>query len=145
MIVYVDTSALVKRYVRESGSEDVTFLLDHAETVGMVVLANVEMASTLSKAIRQGWVDQDAARSAWQDFLGHWPSFARLLVTPSLVEMASRLAWEHGLRGYDAVHLASAVIWQETLDTQVTLATYDRDLWLAAQKVELTAWPEGLY
>ncbi len=145
MIVYVDTSALVKRYVRESGTEDVTALLDRADVVGAVVLANVEMASTLSKAIRQGWVDQDAARSAWQDFIRHWPSFARLLITPSLVEMASRLAWEHGLRGYDAVHLASAIIWQETLDTQVTLATYDRELWLAGQKAGLNAWPVGQY
>ncbi|MEW5830446.1 MAG: type II toxin-antitoxin system VapC family toxin [Chloroflexota bacterium] len=145
MIVYADTSALVKRYVCESGTDDVIALIDNANTVGSVILANTEMASTLSKAIRQGWVEQDAARTAWQDFLGHWPSFTRLLVTPSLVETASRLAWEHGLRGYDAVHLASAVVWQGTLDMQVTLATYDRELWLAGQKAGLKIWPEGLY
>ncbi len=34
---------------------------------------------------------------------------------------------------------------RETLSTQVTLATYDRELWLAGQKAGMKIWPEGLY
>jgi hypothetical protein len=46
------------------------------------------------------------------------------------------------LRGYDAVHLAAAQIWQEKLERSVTLATFDQDLWDAAPKTGLEAWPE---
>jgi len=144
MILYLDTSALVKRYVMESGSKEVNVLIESADTVGSAMLTQVEMASALAKAVRMNWVEADIAQSAWQDFLSHWQSFARLSVTPGLVERASRLAWEHGLRGYDATHFAAALIWQETLEMPITLATFDRELWLAAKKTGMAVWPESL-
>lgn len=144
MILYIDTSALVKRYVAETESNEVNALIEQAETVGSVMLTRVEMASALAKAVRMNWVENEDAENAWQDFLLHWQSFARLSVTPALVERAARLAWEYGLRGYDATHFAAALLWQETLEMPVTLATYDRELWLAGQKAGLTVWPAGL-
>jgi hypothetical protein len=59
-----------------------------------------------------------------------------------LVTLAESLAWEHKLRGYDSVHLAAAQIWREKLEHPVTLATFDQDLWEAAPKAGLEAWPE---
>ena len=144
MILYLDTSALVKRYVMEPGSSEVIALIEQAEMVGSALLTQVEMAFAFSKAVRLNWVDAKEAENAWQDFLSHWRSFARLSVTPALIERAARLAWENGLRGYDATHFAAALIWQETLESPVMLVTYDRELWLAAQKVNMTVWPEGL-
>jgi predicted nucleic acid-binding protein len=145
MILYLDTSALVKRYVIETESKEVIALIEQADTVGSVALTRVEMAATLAKAVRQRWVEQKDAENAWQDFLEHWLSFTRLSITPTTLERASRLAWEHGLRGYDALHFASALIWQETLETPITMATFDRELWRAAQSSGMTVWPEGLY
>jgi len=69
MILYLDTSALVKRYVAEPGSEEVTALVERADTVGTTVLAQMEMASALSKAARLRWIAPDEAGIAWQDFL----------------------------------------------------------------------------
>ncbi|MCX6064964.1 MAG: type II toxin-antitoxin system VapC family toxin [Chloroflexi bacterium] len=144
MILYLDTSALVKRYVMETGSKEVNILIEQAETVGSAMLTRVGMASALAKAVRMNWVEAQDAENAWQDFLAHWQSFARLSVTPVLVERASRLAWEYGLRGYDATHFAAALLWQETLEMPITLATYDRELWLAANKAGMEVWPEEL-
>ena len=144
MILYLHTSALIKRYVAEAGSNEVSAFIEQAETVGSVLLTRVEMAAALSKAVRMNWVESREADSAWHDFLAHWQSFTRLSMTPSLAERAARLAWEYGLRGYDAAHLAAALLWQETLEMPVTLATYDRELWLAGQKAGLTVWPTGL-
>jgi len=45
---------------------------------------------------------------------------------------------------YDAVHLASALLWQEKLNMPVTLATFDRELWLAGQKSGMEVWPTEL-
>ncbi|MBI4477335.1 MAG: hypothetical protein HY654_09195 [Acidobacteria bacterium] len=49
----------------------------------------------------------------------------RVPVTEALVERAEALAWEHGLRGYDAVQLASALTWQESVGEEIVLATFD--------------------
>ena len=142
MILYMDTSALIKRYVREEGTEDVISIVERANGVGSVILTQVEMAAALVKSVRQGWVQQETASQAWQDFLVHWRSFARLSISVATLERASGLAWEYGLRGYDAMHFASALAWQEAIDTPVTLATYDRELWTAAQKAGMEIWPE---
>jgi uncharacterized protein len=144
MIVYIDTSALVKRYIQEANSGDVVTLLDQADLAGSILLTRVEMASAFSKAVRMKWLDPQAAEEAWQDFLVHWRSFSRLVVTQPLIDRASRLAWDYGLRAYDATHLAAALLWQETLETPVTLATYDRELWQAGKKAGLSVWPDNL-
>ena len=144
MILYLDTSALVKRYVAEAGSAEVVNLIEEADSTGSVCLTRVEMASALSKAVRMNWVNAKNAEIIWLDFLSHWQFFARLAVTSVLTERASRLAWEYELRGYDATHLAAAQIWQETLEMPVTLATYDRELWSASKKIGMAVWPENL-
>jgi predicted nucleic acid-binding protein len=142
MIVYIDTSALIKRYVREQGTDDVISIVERTDSVGSVILTEVEMAAALAKAVRQGWVQQETAVQAWKDFLGHWLSFTRLSLTTASLERAATLAWEHGLRGYDAMHFSSALSWQDTIDMPVILATYDRELWVAAQNTGMEVWPE---
>jgi predicted nucleic acid-binding protein len=144
MILYLDTSALVKRYVSEPGSKEVNTLIEQANAVGSTMLTRVEMASALAKAVRMNWVESDKAEIAWQNFLSQWQSFARLPVTSGLVERAAQFAWEYGLRGYDATHFATALIWQELLEMPITLATFDRELWLVAKKAGMTVWPEGI-
>ena len=57
MILYLDTSALVKRYVMEPGSSEVIALIEQADMVGSALLTRVEMASAMSKAVRLNWVD----------------------------------------------------------------------------------------
>jgi uncharacterized protein len=144
MILYLDTSALVKHYVVEAGTKEIGSLIEQAEFVGSASLTYVEMAAALAKAARLNWIDGKGAETAWQDFLSHWPAFTRLAVTSTLVERAGQLAWKHGLRGYDATHLAAALLWQEILESPITLATYDRELWAAAKKAGIPAWPEEL-
>ena len=145
MILYFDTSALVKGYVQEEGSKEVNALLDEVENLfGSIVLTQVEMAAAIQRAVRATGSSSASASSAWQDFIDDWPSFTRLTVSPMTIERATGIAWNYGLRGYDSLHLAAALLWQETLGTQITLATFDHELWLAAQKAGMLSWPEGL-
>jgi len=118
-------------------------LLESAGSVGSASLTKVEMAAAFEKTVRQGWVKRKIAMQAWQDFLDHWSSFTRLNTSSGTIERASSLGWKYSLRGYDAMHLASALLWQETLDTQITMATFDQDLWQASKKAGLAVWPEA--
>jgi predicted nucleic acid-binding protein len=145
MILYFDTSALVKGYIQEEGSKEVIALLDEVENLfGSIVLTQVEMAAAIQRAARALGSPSAGASGAWQDFMDDWPSFTRLAISPMTIERASGIAWNYGLRGYDSLHLAAALLWQEALGTQITLATFDRELWLAAQKAGLISWPSGL-
>lgn len=142
MILYLDASALVKRYVAEDGSEAVTSLISKATIIGTGTISRAEVSAALAKAVRMKALKRDEGASALQVFAADWENLARLQITEVLVARAAALAWEYGLRAYDAVHLAAASFWQEMMDESVTLATYDRQLWHGASISGLVAWPE---
>lgn len=141
MIVYLDASALVKRYIRETGSAEVSSLLATASLVGTAIVSRVEVVAALAKAARMKLVARTGAAAAVQSFTLEWESFVRLQLSEPLVSRAAGLSWAHGLRGYDAMHLAAGLFWQEMMGEAVTMATYDWQLWDAAQAAGLAAWP----
>jgi predicted nucleic acid-binding protein len=144
VIAYLDASALVKRYIVERGSEETVALTASSDVTATSIVSRAEVAAALAKAARAGLIKEDVARNAQRRFVGDWPDLARVSLTEAVVERAERLAWEHGLRGYDAVQLASALAWQESVGAEIVLATFDRQLWEAASRSGLMAWPDDL-
>ncbi len=141
MIVYVDASALVKRYVTEAGSAEVNDLTSGATAVATALVTRAEVAAAFARAVRVGVLDDVAGRRAQRRFSREWPDLMRVPVTEALVARAEAVAWAHGLRGYDAVQLASALTWQDALGQEIVLATFDRQLWEAAPEAGLRVWP----
>lgn len=144
MIVYLDASALVKRYVAERGSRETGTLSAKADVVATSMISRAEVAAALAKAVRLGIVEADNGRKAQRAFASQWPDIAKVPVTEALVSRAEAMAWDFALRGYDAVQLASALTWQESVGVEITLATFDRQLWNAAKKTAVRVWPETL-
>ena len=143
-IIYLDTSALVKQYIQEVSSKEVQKLIQASDHAGTSLITRAEMAAALARAARLKMLPAHEAHATWEQFLGEWSSLSRLNVSRQIIDRASLLAWDFSLRGYDAVHLASAILWQETLEAEITLATFDRELWSAANKAGLSVWPENL-
>ena len=144
MILYLDASAIVKQYTGEQGFREVETVLAQAESIGTALISRAEVAAALAKAVRLKMLAPDAGIRAARVFRSDWLTLVRVPVTELVVARADAVAWEHGLRGYDAVHLATALSWHEAMGSQVTLATFDRGLWLAARRVGLSAWPDDL-
>lgn len=142
MIVYADTSALVKLFVTEEGSEATRNMLRQAQAMGTGLLTRAELGAALARGARRGLLSEKEALESRRRLETVWPTWIHLTVDEDLVCRAEVLAWEHGLRGYDAVHLAAALAWQERVGSSIVLATFDRELWEAAQQAGLTAWPE---
>ncbi len=143
-IIYLDTSALLKLYIQEEHSEEVSGLVSVADGAGTSILTYTEVAATMSRAARMRLISDDTARTAWDKFLGDWPEFTRLKLSAALTERAASLAWDFGLRGYDAMHLAAALTWQDALGEPVFLATFDRLLWNAGRKAGVAIWPNTI-
>ena len=144
MILYLDASALVKRYVAEAGSAEVGTAISLAATTGTSLVSRAEVAASLGKAVRVKALTQEEAISVLQVFRNDWVDLVRIQLTEVVVARADSLAWDHGLRGYDAVQLASALVWQDALGEQVTVATFDKDLWTVVESVGLVAYPADL-
>ncbi len=144
MILYLDASALVKEYVQERGSVEVVDIVARAATIGTALISRAEVAAALGKAVRIRVVGREEGFTNLQAFRNEWFDLVRIDVTEELVARADEFAWEFGLLGYDAVHLAAASSWQDALGQRVTLATFDKSLWEAAQQVGLIPYPADL-
>jgi predicted nucleic acid-binding protein len=144
MILYLDASALVKRYVSEPGSEEILRQIEEAEAVGTSGISRAEVAAALAKAARLGLLPREDAQAAYRAFCQEWTDFVRLPVGGGVIERAADLAWEHGLRAFHAVQLAAAVFWQGALETPIFFASFDRRLWSAASAAGLIASPDDL-
>lgn len=144
MILYLDSSALVKRYITELGSDEVLRQIEGAEVVGTSAISLTEVASALAKAVRLSLLPREEGEAAHQVFRREWPDLIRLPVNETALERAADLTWTLGLRGYDAVQLAAAVAWQEALEEQVSFSTFDRHLWAASGAAGLSPYPDDL-
>ncbi|HYO11730.1 MAG TPA: type II toxin-antitoxin system VapC family toxin, partial [Thermoanaerobaculia bacterium] len=105
MILYLDTSSLVKIYVEEAGSDLVWGWVDEAEAIATSCVAYPEAMSALARRRANGDLDARSFQAVQETFESDWPSFVQL---PVRERRAGALAVKHLLRGFDAVHLAAA-------------------------------------
>ncbi len=77
MILYLDASALVKRYIAEAGSAEVGRLIAQTDVVGTSVISRAEVAAALAKAVRVGLLSRDEAGAALQVFRAQWIDLSR--------------------------------------------------------------------
>ena len=134
MILYLDTSALVKLYAPETESDAVKRLLERAEVAATSCLAYVEARAAFARKRRERGVNSRDYRHLLQDFDHDWESYFIVDVSDALVRLAGQLAEKHALRGYDAIHLASAVIVRRQGDRPMSFSCFDTRLSRAARR-----------
>lgn len=145
-VFYLDTSALVKRYAAEVGSDWVIALCaSSAENVIVVArITYVEAAAAFAIKHRTGGMspsDYEAVLAALQQDFAN--DYALVEIEAALVKQAVDLTKRQKLRGYDAVQLAAALTLNKTL-TQggfqaLTFISADKELLQAAQQEGLVA------
>ena len=111
-VYYLDTSALVKRYVQETGSRWVLEIAnDHAgNDLYVSRITGPEMISALFRKVRNGEVDAEDATRAAVDFRADLTGQYQIIeVTEAISNRAMGLAQQRAARGYDAVQLATAL------------------------------------
>lgn len=134
-IYYVDTSALLKRYIVENGSAWVRATLHSPETDIIVSqLTLVEGVAALARRAKGGaFRPGDAARIIQQLKADFQQQFLVINVNSQLIEKAVDLAQQRALRGYDALQLATALMVRTlVVPEEVTFVAADDELNAAA-------------
>jgi predicted nucleic acid-binding protein len=136
VIYYLDTSALAKRYVAETGTPQVRALFRRRRRVAVSRLAYAELAAAVARLCREGSLTV-RARDGILDRLDR--DFGAVLVLEAraaIIREVPALVLRQPLRGYDAVHLASALALQRE-----GAAT---EFWSADDRLLTAARSEGL-
>jgi uncharacterized protein len=136
---FFDSSAIVKRYVQETGTAWVRRLTRKGkpDPIYLARITAVEVTSAVARRRQGGSLAAPRVRSILTRFRGHLAQRYRILeVTPALLNDAMQLANSHALRAYDAVQLAAALEldakWQAAGRGGITLISADSDLNAAA-------------
>lgn len=137
MRLYLDTSALVKLYVVEDESSLVRKTVEEAETVATSLVTYVEGRAAFSRRRREGILAVADHNRIVRDLDDEWERYFVIDVTNPLVKNAAMLAERHALRGYDAMHLASAEFFQEKIREPATFGCWDSRLETAARRQRL--------
>jgi predicted nucleic acid-binding protein len=142
MNLYLDSSALVKQYIRERGSDDVRRWITDADYLATSIIAIAEINAAFARGMRMRSFSQSTAEKAVELLHVHWPGYLKIPASEKCIHRAADLAWKLGLRGYDAVHVASAELWQDALNAPITFVAYDKQLVRAVHSLGINVIPE---
>lgn len=138
-VYFLDSSAVVKRYVQEPGTAWMLSLLEPASDTRLYIarIAGAEVIAAFARRGRSGNLSADAVTKASMQFRSEFSTLYRIVeIAPTLIFRAMDLAQTHVLRGYDAVQLAAALSVQTVRLVQglpaLTLVSADGELNVAA-------------
>lgn len=142
---YFDSSAFVKLYLREAGSLWVDQIIhaqdQHGERVNLAVFASIgiaEVGAAIARRWRMGALSDHERGILFRRFMNdHRRVYTTLALTEDVMVRAAELTQNFPLRGFDAVHLASALNFHQILQKEggepFVFVTSDEVLLQAAQ------------
>lgn len=143
MILYLDTSALVKRYFQEPYSDEVITRWESATQIVTSFVAYGETIAAIHRKKREADIADTLIRKIADSFQQDWESFVRVEVNDGLNGYIDRVVERYPLRGFDAIHLASAMVVHEVLLENFVFACFDDRLARAARSEGLATVPPG--
>lgn len=133
MITYFDTSSMVKWLFEETDSELAADARDKAAFAVTSLMAYPEVLSAIRRANQEGRCSESEMAFAIEEFMEVWNDMAWIPPFKKLIFGTQLLIFDHDLRGYDAVHLASALAFKREAETEVLFSCFDRKLNQAAK------------
>lgn len=133
MILYLDTSALVKLYVEESGSENARKAVKEAKIISTSRVAYVEARAGIARKFREGEFSKEEHDQVVEALIRDWDHYFIVEVSESVAKQGGILTDRHPLRGFDAIHLASALLLQSRTHLEVSFSCFDERLKAAAE------------
>jgi uncharacterized protein len=136
-VIYLDTSALIKRFVNEKGSPLVQSIVEGREAIATAKIAYAEIFAGLARKLRGNDLSKAQYAVACRQFESDWQAYLRIALEDAILLSARDLIQRHPLRGFDAVHLASALRLKTALGGEITFAAADGRLLKAAEAENL--------
>ena len=136
MKIVLDSSAFAKRFIAETGSQQVDAILRDASELGLSILCVPELVSALNRRVREGLLPPSAYTRLKLRLTEEVNDATILQLTPTVTGIAVHLLENHILRASDALHIACAIGWEADL-----FVTADRRQLAAARAAGVRTQP----
>ena len=143
-MIYLDSSALVKRYVRERGGAALEKRLAGGFRLFTSAITYAEVHAALARKYSGTGKEQDQLRRVRKNFERDWLEIEEVEVTPETLSPVPAIVEAAPLRGMDAIHLAAAVWLDRKLGEKAEFVVSDGKLLKAARQFGFDVWdPAG--
>ena len=115
MNVFLDSSALAKRYIQETGSDRVEIVLSSASALGVSVICLSKVVSALCRRRRESELSRPQYLKAKQALFSDIENASIVAITDHVVARAVELLERWSLRSSDSLHVACAAEWSAQL------------------------------
>ena len=115
MRTFFDSSAFAKRFIEEPGSDEVEKICQKTESIGLSSLCLPEILSALNRRVREKSISRKSYSIIKKRLLEEIEDADLINVIPEIIARSILLLEKNKLRTIDAVHLASAIIWETDL------------------------------
>jgi uncharacterized protein len=136
-MIYLDSSALVKRYIEESGSTRVSDILTKSDLVTVSRLAYAEVLSAITRRQKAGDISIRSFEKITLAFKSDWDRLVVIELWKEVWGFVERIIARHALKAADSIHLSTALWLKQSLKTEVVFIASDIELLKAAQKEKL--------
>ena len=119
MILYFDTSALIKRYINETGSSKVDELMDSAKMVFVSVIAEIEALSAFRRLLEEKAIGRSDFNNLKNELETDFKYFEVIELDKDLTAEAKRLIEKYKIKTLDSIQLASVYLIKEDINNFV--------------------------
>ena len=128
MILYLDTSALIKLYVNEKGTDIIYDEVEKSDIIATSTIAYAETRAAFMRLKRENYFDQKDYLSVVNAFEMDFKDYLAVEVSDKIIKATGKLVEKYPLHGFDAIHLASAVFLLRQTNEKVVSACWDKRL-----------------
>lgn len=141
MILYLDTSALVKVYIEESYSNIVRNAFVQADKIAISIIGYVEFHSAISRLLREKLINIETFGKISSSFKRNWNRFIIVGLDKSIIERSTELLLLSELHAFDSIHLASAESLKNDYSEKIVFGCFDKRLITAVEKIGMDILP----
>ncbi|HMV43804.1 MAG TPA: type II toxin-antitoxin system VapC family toxin [Leptospiraceae bacterium] len=137
MLVYLDSSVLIKKYFQEIGSGYIDQIWDESDYIAISQVGYSEILGTIHKKQKMERFSDRVKNQINKAFLEDWDSLIKVNVDTTLNSELIRIHTKYLLRGFDAIHLATGIILSKQFEKDLQFLTADTNLQNSAEKEKL--------
>ena len=115
MISFFDSSALAKRFIEESGSDEIEKICFDSESIVVSSICFPEIISALNRRLRESSISKKDYHLIKERLIEEFEHIEIINVVPEVIAKSIMLLEKNNLRALDAIHIASALILKSDL------------------------------
>ncbi len=115
MRIFFDSSAFAKRFIEESGSDEVEKLCMNARAISLSSICFPEIISALNRRLREKVLSRKQYSVIKNRMIEEFEDIEIINLIPEVISKSISLLEKNNLRTLDALHLASAILWNSDL------------------------------